>query len=176
MNFDLYILNCIQEYLRTPFLDTAIPFITHLGDKGIIWIGLAVVLLLFPKTRKAGFAVAAALIFEAICCNIILKPLVGRIRPFDINTTVELLIAAPKDYSFPSGHTAASFAAVSALFFSKNRLWIPALILGIAIAFSRLYLYVHYPSDVLAGILLGILTGWFGYQLIYFMKKRGLFL
>ncbi len=171
---EFYILNFIQEYLRTPWLDCIVPFITRLGDKGMIWIILAVILLVLPKTRKTGAAVAIALVLETLCCNVILKPLVGRIRPYDVNTAVSLLITAPKDYSFPSGHTAASFAAISALFFRKNQLWIPALILGMAIAFSRIYLYVHYPSDVLAGILLGMMTGWIGSMLvkIYTDKER----
>ena len=113
-----------------------------------------------PRTRKLGLVVTAALVLEAIPCNLILKPLVARARPFTVNPAVELLITKPTDFSFPSGHTSASFAVVSALFFRKERLWIPAGILAALIAFSRLYLYVHYPTDVLAGALVGILAGW----------------
>lgn len=91
--------------------------------------------------------------------NIILKPLVARTRPYDINTAFELLIPAQHDYSFPSGHSAASFAAVSAMYFTKCSLWKPVVFVAAAIAFSRLYLYVHFPTDVAAGILLGILSG-----------------
>ena len=148
------------------------PIISMLGNAGAIWIVCAVVLLVIPKTRKVGVVLAVSLAIEALCCNVILKPLVARIRPFDVNTAVQLLISPPKDFSFPSGHTGAAFAAASALFFSKNRLWIPSLVLAILIAFSRLYLYVHYPSDVLGGILLGILSGWLGYTLVGLIKKK----
>lgn len=99
-----------------------------------------------------------ALALDVLLCNVMLKPLVGRMRPFTVNTGMELLINAPKDFSFPSGHTAASFAAAFALLFVKNKLWIPSMILASLIAFSRLYLYVHYPTDVLAGILLGLIV------------------
>lgn len=148
------------------------PIISMLGNVGAIWIVCAVVLLVIPKTRKVGVILAVSLAIEALCCNVILKPLVARIRPFDVNTAVQLLISPPTDFSFPSGHTGAAFAAASALFFSKNRLWIPSLVLAILIAFSRLYLYVHYPSDVLGGILLGILSGWLGYTLVGLIKKK----
>jgi undecaprenyl-diphosphatase len=92
---------------------------------------------------------------------VLAKPLIGRVRPCDVNTAVQLLIARPADFSFPSGHSASSFAAVFALYFRGARLWKPALALAVLIAFSRLYLYVHYPSDVLAGILIGAAIGWF---------------
>lgn len=105
---------------------------------------------------------AVSLVLEVLCCNIILKPFVARTRPCDVNAAVQLLVPRPSDYSFPSGHTGASFAAASSLLFGKNRMWIPSLILAVLIGFSRLYLYVHYPSDVLAGALIGIMLGWLG--------------
>ena len=169
---DFYILDFIQSHWRCAFLDTTMPLITRLGDAGILWILSALVLLLIPKTRKVGAAVAAALVLEALFCNLLVKPLVARIRPYDINTAVQLLIKAPADFSFPSGHTGASFAAVSALFFRKNRWWIPGVILAVLIAFSRLYLYVHYPTDVLAGVVIGIFFGWLGSLLIQEIDKR----
>jgi undecaprenyl-diphosphatase len=112
----------------------------------------------------AGVAMLCALVLDLFVCNIVLKPLVARIRPFDVNTAVQLLIARPTDYSFPSGHTTAAFAATSALYFSRRRLWIPALALAALIAFSRLYLYVHYPTDILAGIVVGIGVGYLGWR------------
>ena len=172
MQFELSVLDNIQSYLRCDFLDATMPIISMLGNVGAIWIVCAVVLLVIPKTRKVGVVLAVSLAIEALCCNVILKPLVARIRPFDVNTAVQLLISPPTDFSFPSGHTGAAFAAASALFFSKNRLWIPSLVLAILIAFSRLYLYVHYPTDVLGGILLGILSGWLGYTLVGLIKKK----
>lgn len=166
MKFDFQILDFIQAHLRCSFLDTTMPMITKLGDAGLIWIVLAIVLLLFPKTRKAGMAVAAGLVLEALCCNVVLKPLVARTRPYDVNSAVQLLIAKQVDYSFPSGHTAAAFAGTSALYFSKSRGFIPALVLSVLIAFSRLYLYVHYPTDILGGALLGTLAGWMAVWLL----------
>src|SRR5699024_9151019 len=94
---------------------------------------------------------------DALLCNVVLKPMIARIRPFDVNTAVQLLVSAPRDYSFPSGHTAASFAAVSALYFAgEKKLWKIFLVFAVVIAFSRMYLYVHYPTDILGGIFLGI--------------------
>ena len=133
------ILDMIQE-IRTPILDSLMCMITKLGDAGAIWIILAVILLLIPKTRKTGAIVVAALAVDIVLCNGILKPFIGRIRPCDINTSIQLLVARPDDFSFPSGHTAASFAAVAALYFAGEKmLWKPALILSCFIAFSRLF-------------------------------------
>ena len=160
MGIEFRILDFIQG-MRTPVGDAVMCFITKLGNAGMIWIVLAVILLLIPKTRKTGIIILAALCIDLVVCNGILKNLFARIRPCDVNTQIQLLIARPDDFSFPSGHTAASFAAVAALYFSGERkLWKPALILACLIAFSRLYLYVHYPTDILGGILVGIAAGY----------------
>ena len=172
LSFELSILDWIQTNLRNPVMDLLMPAITTLGNKGLIWILLAGILLFMPKHRKVGIAVLAGLVLEAVCCNLVLKPLVARIRPCDVNPAVQLLIARPDDFSFPSGHTGASFAAVSALYASRSRLWVPSLILAILISFSRLYLYVHYPTDVLVGLLLGIMTGWIGNFLSLHTRKE----
>lgn len=158
---EIGILQGIQDLLHCSFLDTIMPPLTALGDKGIIWIILAAFLLIFKKTRKFGLAVAIALILDLVVCNITLKPIFARIRPYDM-TEVKLLIAAPHDFSFPSGHTAASFTAVFALVFSRSKIYIPSLILAVIIAFSRLYLFVHYPTDVLGGVVIGLLCGYLG--------------
>ena len=143
---ELAVLDWLQAHLRCDFLDAVMPWISRICDHGEIWILLAAVLLLLRKHRWTGMSLSFALILDLICCNIVLKPLVGRIRPFLVNTAVELLTAPPADASFPSGHTAASFAAVFALRASGSPLWKPALVLAAGIAFSRLYLYVHFPS------------------------------
>lgn len=156
-------------------MDLLMPAITALGNSGLIWIILAGVLILMPKYRKIGVAVLTGLVLEVICCNLVLKPLVARIRPCDVNTAVQLLVARPDDFSFPSGHTGASFAAVSALFVSRSRLWIPSLVFAVLIAFSRLYLYVHYPTDILAGMILGAMTGWIGNLVSTYATEKNTF-
>ena len=162
---ELAVLNWIQDHLRCGFLDAVLPVITRTADHGELWIILALVLLAIRSQRKYGAAVACGLVLDLVSCNLLLKPLVGRIRPFAVNTAVELLVKAPLDASFPSGHTAASFAAVFALKAAGSPLWKPALAVAVVIAFSRLYLYVHWPSDVLAGALLGASVGWAGARL-----------
>ena len=162
MAWEFNLLDQIQQHLANDFLNALVPRISSLGDAGLIWIALSILLLLFPKTRKAGLASGIALLFMLITGNMILKPLVARLRPFTVNTAVELLIPPPTDFSFPSGHTYASFASASAIFRNNRKIGIPALILASLIAFSRLYLYVHYPTDVLFGSLFGILAGWIG--------------
>ena len=161
--------------MRSSLADAAMQIFSALGDKGMIWIAVALILIAIPKTRRAGITVAAALVIEVICCNLILKPFVGRLRPCVVDPTVDLLITRPNDFSFPSGHTGASFAATAALFAQKNRLWIPSLIISILIGFSRLYLYVHYPSDVIAGAFLGSMLGLLASALLdhIYHKKEG---
>ena len=165
VSFDLPILDWIQAHLQSGLMDTIMPIITLFGDAGIFWMILAALLLFFPKTRRTGIGMFLAMIMGLIVCNITLKPLVARIRPYDyqlehFGKTIELLVAAPHDYSFPSGHTLASFEAATVIFLNHKKLGIPALILASLIAFSRLYLYVHWPTDVLGGALLGAFLGW----------------
>lgn len=133
MRIDLGILEFIQTYLRCGLLDGVMPVITKLGDGGILWICSSLLLLVFPKTRKAGAAMAVSLGLEVLCCNVLLKPLVAR---------------------------------------SRNKLRIPALVLAALIGFSRLYLYVHYPTDVLAGALVGIMIGWLGNMLVLSIGEK----
>ncbi|MFU2423303.1 MAG: phosphatase PAP2 family protein [Bacteroides sp.] len=169
---ELRFLDFLQT-IHTPLLDKILAFITSLGNAGIIWIVLAVVLLILPKTRKTGIIVAAALLMDLILCNLILKNMVARVRPYDVNTAIAILIKKPLDFSFPSGHTAASFAAMTALFLAKmKKAWIAALVLAVLIAFSRLYFYVHYPTDVLGGAVVGILSGIIGYTIVEKIDKR----
>ena len=174
MGIEIQILDLLQNF-RTPAGDAVIPLITKLGDKGIIWILLAAVLLLIPKTRRTGAILTAALCVDLILCNGILKNLFARVRPFDVNTSVQLLIPKPADFSFPSGHTAASFSSAAALFFAgEKKLWKPVLALAVVIAFTRLYLYVHYPTDILGGMAVGTAAGYLGFWSITKWENRNL--
>lgn len=158
-DYDFAILDWISGHFKCAFLDAVMPVISFLGNAGWFWIAAAIVLLITKKYRRVGAAVALALIFGLIVGNLTLKPLIARIRPYDVRPYIELLVSKPSDFSFPSGHTLASFEAATAIMLGDKRLGIPALILAVLIAFSRLYLYVHYPSDVAAGIVLGVLFG-----------------
>lgn len=167
--FDLPILEWIQANLQSPFLDKFMPFITAFGNGGIFWIACSVLLMFIPKTRRTGFGMAFALTMGLVVCNMILKPGVARIRPYDLQetlgVTVDLLIKRSHDFSFPSGHTIASFEACTVLMLGNKKLGIPATVLAILIAFSRLYLYVHYPTDVITSIVLGTIFGIIGWAL-----------
>ena len=171
--FELEILNWIQANLRCGVLDAVMPAVSWICNHGEIWIILAAVLLAMPKTRKAGACLVCALVLDLLLCNLWLKPWIGRVRPFEVNPGIKLLITRPTDASFPSGHTAASFAAVSALRTARSPLWKPSLALAAVIAFSRLYLYAHWPTDILGGILVGTLAGWLGAKLVQALEKKG---
>ena len=165
--FDLPVLDWIQSNLRSAFMDFIMPIITLFGDAGIFWIACSVILLLIPKYRKAGLSMGIALLLGLLVCNVTMKPLFARIRPYDykeqyLDTLIPLLVERQHDFSFPSGHTIASFEACTALMLRDKRLGIPATLLAILIAFSRLYLYVHYPTDVIASVILGTCFGFLG--------------
>lgn len=167
VHFDLPILDWISGHLGCGFLDAVMPVITALGNAGLIWIATAAILLCLPKHRRAGIAAGLALSIGLIVCNLILKELTARPRPYDFQLEhfgkyIPLLISAETDFSFPSGHTIASFEAATVLMLYNKKIGIPALTLACLIAFSRLYLYVHYPTDVLASVVLGIGIGFLG--------------
>ena len=136
MNFDMVILDLIQDNIKSGLMDSIMPLISHLGDSGLVWIILSIGLVIPKKTRKLGFVMIIALVLNGIICNIILKPMLARIRPFDVNTSIKLLINKPRDFSFPSGHTSASFTAASVLFFRRSKLFVPSLILATLIGFQ----------------------------------------
>ena len=156
---ELRVLDWIAAHCHTPFLDAVFPWITSLGFAGIIWIVLALVLLCVPGQRGYGVQLALALLLSALFCNLILKNAVGRIRPYELAGIAELLVDPPWDASFPSGHTSAGIACATVLLRNRHPLRWLVLILAVLIALSRLYLYVHFPTDVLAGALLGVLCG-----------------
>ena len=167
MNIDFMILDFIQKHMRCEMLDAVMPVITALGNGGIIWIAMTAILLCFPKTRRLGAGMAVSLALEAVLCNVILKPLAARTRPFDIRTEIVLLIARPHDYSFPSGHTLAAFTAASVIFCVNRRAGAAAFLFAALMGFSRLYLFVHYTTDILAGAALGCLVGFLTVFIFY---------
>lgn len=160
--------------LQLPVLNEIMIFISTIGNAGIIWIALGLALLCFKKTRKTGITVIAALIISLLIGNLTIKPLVARQRPFEANE-INLLITAPKDRSFPSGHAMSSFAASVAVILNNRKLGIPAICVATLIAFSRLYLQVHYFTDVIVGIILGILYAVIAHAIIkYIINKKQL--
>ena len=140
-------------------LDALAVFLNYAGEHGEIWIAFTLLLLLFRRTRKAGCAMATALVLYLVAGDCILKPLFARPRPCDVNTAITILVKRPHGHSFPSGHTASAFAAAFALWLQNRKLGVPALVLAAFIAFTRLYLYVHFPTDVLGGLVLGLALG-----------------
>ena len=164
------ILLFIQNNIRMPFLDTIMKGITFLADHGWFWITLSLVLLIFRKTRKVGFMCCFAIGCMFLINNICIKHIVDRTRPYEVIQGLVPLGNLPDDSSFPSGHTAISFAvSIVLLFTTKKRFGIPAVILAVLIALSRMYVGVHYPTDVLGGMAVGIVCAcislWLGPKL-----------
>lgn len=170
-DWELDLLHWFQSIHNTA-LDWLVPKITMLGNAGWFWIAVTLLLLLLPFNRKMGFQAAISLILTVILCNIILKPSIMRCRPCWLEPEVQLLVKVPHDYSFPSGHSNASFAVATAIFTRNKKLGIPALILAAAIAISRLYVFVHWPTDVLVGTLTGICGGIISYFIVNFIYKK----
>lgn len=169
--FDWRILDAIQT-LRSGFLDSFMPKVTVLGNAGIFWILLSLLLICYPKTRKCGLTMALALAAALVLGNFILKPGVARLRPFLADTSIALLIPPPEDFSFPSGHTYAGIASAIVLWRYNWKVGIPAMVLAILIAFSRMYLQVHFPTDILGGVILGILCAALAIWLAGLLEKR----
>lgn len=170
--YEIGILDWIHAHISNPFLDIVMPVITNFCENGIGWILIAVVLLFFKKTRKTGITMATALLIGLLLCNLTLKPLVGRTRPFVFNPDIALIIPQPSEYSFPSGHSVSSFEGAFSIYLYHKKWGIPALVLAALIALSRLYLYVHYPTDVIAGCILGCLFAWMAYLLVHWCEKH----
>ena len=154
-NLDLNILHFIRDNFSNSIMDEIMIFITKLGDKGFIWILIGLILIAQKKYRKIGFILLIALLITSIIGEGILKNIVQRARAFITYPDIKIIINPPVSFSFPSGHTASSFAAAVVLGYYFKKISHIFYLLAILIAFSRLYLFVHYPSDILAGILLG---------------------
>ena len=156
---DYLILMFIQEHLRFDWLTGPTVFISHLGNSGLFWILLCLLLLVFKRTRKMGICGLLALLIGALITNVALKNMIARIRPYEQFPDLILLLERQKDFSFPSGHTCASFAAALVyLRMFPERKGLGFVILAVLIGFSRLYVGVHYPTDVLGGFFVGWLA------------------
>lgn len=156
-NWDISVLFYIQDHIRSDFLTPIARFITSLGYWGILWIGLVLVLFLFKRTRKAALVAGVSLLLCSLAVNGVIKPAVARIRPYDAYPALIPLIDKVPDYSFPSGHTANGFAVALVLFYmlpKKYSVW--PVVLNALIALTRLYLGVHYPTDIIAGFLIAL--------------------
>ncbi len=167
------ILLWLQEHLRNGFLTPVIKGITYLGDHGIIMITACLLLLIIPKTRKLGIMCSISLAMTFLMNNLILKNLVARTRPYEVVEGLSCLVGKQHDYSFPSGHSGAAFAVASVIYSqTPKKVGIPVVILALLIALSRLYVGVHYPSDVLAGIITGCLYGFIAVKLYKAAAKK----
>ncbi len=162
---DTNILNSIYNDLHNKVLDFIMPIITFLGNGYLLWIVVAIVLTISKKYRKAGITMALALILCAIFGETLIKNIIKRPRPYEGVAGIQLLIPKLSSYSFPSGHTLSSFAAAFVVFKYIRKWAIPAFVIAALIAFSRMYLYVHYPSDVLMGAVLGIFFAWIAFKI-----------
>ena len=167
------ILLWIQDNLRNDVLTPFFVVITSLGNAGILWILITAGLLIPKKTRKVGILCVAALLFSFLIDNVLLKNLVARTRPYEVIEGLTYLVKKPVDYSFPSGHTGTSFATAVVLFLSfpkKYSFWF--LVLAVLIGFSRLYVGVHYPTDVLAGTVVGLLAGFAAAKIVEAASRK----
>lgn len=165
--FDFDILNTIQSNLRCEALDDFFTVLTKIaGNYGHLWLALALVLLIFRKTRRCSFAILLSYALVFVLGQFVLKDLIARVRPCNDGDAVQAFVESlkmittlPTSYSCPSTHSAWAFAAATSVFMFRKRWGLVVLIPALAIAFSRLYLYVHFPTDVLFGAVLGILMG-----------------
>ena len=173
LNLDGGFLLFLQESVRNPLLNSIMIFVTSLGNGGMIWIVATLLLMIPKKTRKVGIMSAVALLGSLIINNNIIKNIVQRPRPFVKFTDLQIIIPTPSEYSFPSGHTASSFAAASVFYrHLPKQLGIPSVVLAGIIGFSRLYVGVHYPTDVIAGVIMGILLSYMAEFLVCLFSKK----
>lgn len=180
LGFDRSIFEFVQENIWQSWLTPIMKVITTLGDSGIVWIAAALILLFFKKYRKAGCAMLAALAVMIVCNDFILKDLVfARPRPFNLDAWKDWFVypnfvSMPDSMSFPSGHTSSSFAGALALTMitKKKRFAIPAFILALLIGFSRIYVFVHYPTDVIGGVVVGLIYGLAGALIINWLYPK----
>ncbi len=170
-SLDSFILTGLRGFICVPWMDKPMIFISQLGDRGLIWIALTILFFLIGNKnnsyRSGGIILALSLAVNTLFCNILLKPMVGRMRPYDL-LGYDILVPRLHDFSFPSGHTAASFAAATAIYTLNKKWGMVAYIFATLMGFSRLYLGVHFPTDVLAGAF----TGWVAAKSAIYLFQR----
>ena len=171
MPFEFAFLDWLYQF-RNPVLNALSIFFDSAGAHGEIWIAFTLLLLAFRRTRRAGAAMAVALVLYMAAGHFFLKPLFARPRPCDVNMAITMLVPRPHGHSFPSGHTASAVAAAFALWLQNRKLGTPALVLAAFIAFTRLYLYVHFPTDILGGIVLGLALGAAASGIVNYLANR----
>lgn len=159
MTWELEFMLWIQNHLYFSWLKPVMIVFTYLGNAGIVWLGISAFLYFKKRDKKEALTTLLAILIAAVLANLVIKNIFMRPRPFQVYPYVDLLIQAPLGYSFPSGHTAASFAAALVLqhFYPKKAVWFWGL--ACIIAFSRIFLFVHFPTDVLAGCIIGMACG-----------------
>ena len=160
MSWEFDFLYALQN-IHNPVLDKIMIVLSTIGDEGLFWIGVAILLICMKKYRKCGLQVAVAMLLTFIVGNVILKNMIHRDRPCWIDPSITLLVKSPSDFSFPSGHSMNGFTASVSILLCDKKLGIAAVIWAAAIAFSRLYNFVHFPTDVIAGIVIGIVSALF---------------
>lgn len=167
------ILLWIQENMRAEWLDPIVKCITYLGEVGWIWILFSILLLFSRSYGKVGITCGTSLILHLVLVNAVAKNMFRRVRPYEAIEELTNLIGKQSDFSFPSGHTAASFAVATVfLFMMPKKFSIPALILALLISLSRLYVGVHYPTDVLGGMLIGVICAFLAMWIVNTAEKR----
>lgn len=174
LNFDSSILLWIQDSLRAGFLTPVVKVITHLGDKGALWILITLALLCFRKTRRLGILCGIAMAIGLVVTNLVIKNWVARVRPYEVIPGLNCIVGLADDWSFPSGHTTNSLACGWVLFRKAPRRWqrVCALVMAMLISLSRLYVGIHYPTDVLGGAVIGICSACLAMWLFPMIEKR----
>ena len=168
---ELQILHAIQG-IHQEWLTEILRFFTTIGESGLVWIVISIILACIPKTRKCGLTMMIAMAITYLVGNLFLKNVIARPRPCAVDTSVTLKIPFPSEYSFPSGHTSNGFAGAVTIFCYYHRVGILCLFMAAVIAFSRLYFFVHYPTDILGGLVLGTLDALLAVYIVKRLENR----
>lgn len=169
-SIDVNIINIIERKIQSPMLDKIMPFISSLGGM-VIWMLIAMVFIFTKKYRKYGIVLIITLAACVLIGDVLIKPIVQRIRPCNTYDELRMIISRPSSYSFPSGHSMRSFAAAMILFRANKKIGIPAFVLAFLTGFSRAYLYAHYFTDIILGALLGVFCAFCIYKLLIDNEK-----